>query len=91
MVTPGASQGNRIIDEEAEAQIKYNRLRKRVHDSKNKHREIHERNVKFIEEWKEMVVTFNRKLEYLERGIVQLEGKVIKRTENCQNAEGAEG
>ncbi|XP_070020791.1 uncharacterized protein [Nicotiana sylvestris] len=66
MAMPGVGRGNRIIDKEVEAQVKYNRLRKRVHNSENEHQEIHERNVRLIEEWKEMAVTSNRKLEYLE-------------------------
>jgi len=38
-----------------------------------------------------MAVSANKRLGYLERGLVELERKFIQRIENCQNAEGNEG
>ncbi|XP_075092223.1 uncharacterized protein LOC142172493 [Nicotiana tabacum] len=40
--------------------------------------------MRLIDKWKEMGVSSNRRLEYLE-------GKIIKRIEDCLNAEGSEG
>ncbi|XP_075074545.1 uncharacterized protein LOC142162131 [Nicotiana tabacum] len=37
-----------------------------------------------------MVISANKKLGYLEQGIVELEGKFLKRVEDCQKAEGIE-
>ena len=35
-----------------------------------------------------MAVSANKRLGYLERGLVELEGKFLKRIEDCRNAEG---
>lgn len=74
-----------------EAQVKYNQLRKRIWECESEHREIQEVNQKLIKEWKDMAISANKQLGYLERGIVEMERKFLKRIEDCQNAEGNEG
>lgn len=88
---PGFVQGHRIIDEKAEAQVKCNQLRKRIRESESEHREIHKSNKKLIEEWKDMAISTNKSLGYFERGIVELEGKFLKKVKDCQKAEGTKG
>lgn len=72
-------------------QVKYNQLCKRIWECESEYREIQEAHQKLIEEWKDMAVSANKRLWYLERGLVELERKFIQRIENCQNAEGNEG
>jgi len=57
---PGLTRGHRIIDERAEAQVKYNQLRKRIQECESEHREIQEANQKLTEEWKDMDVSANK-------------------------------
>ena len=38
-----------------------------------------------------MAVSANKRLGYLERGIVESKRKFLKRVEDCQNAKGTEG
>ncbi|XP_070002163.1 uncharacterized protein [Nicotiana sylvestris] len=47
--------GNRVIEEVAEAQAKYNKLRKRVHEYEAEHREQHKADMEIINEWKESI------------------------------------
>nr|XP_016483977.1 PREDICTED: UPF0329 protein ECU05_1680/ECU11_0050-like [Nicotiana tabacum] len=63
---PRAGLGNRVIDEVAEAEVKYNKLRKRVRESEAEHMALHKANMEMINEWKERAVKSSERLEYLE-------------------------
>ncbi|XP_070010134.1 uncharacterized protein [Nicotiana sylvestris] len=74
-----------------EAQVKNNQLCKRIREHESEHHEIQESNQKLIEEWKDMAISSNKRLGYLERGIVELERKFLKSVKDCQSAEGTKG
>ncbi|XP_070013539.1 uncharacterized protein [Nicotiana sylvestris] len=82
---PRVGQGNRVVDEVAEAQVKYERLRKWVLESEAKHLEQHKFDMESINEWKEMATRSAERLEYLEQGLMKLEVKMRKRVVDCQN------
>lgn len=88
---PGFVHCHRIIDEKTEAQVKDNQQCKRMRECENEHREIQEAHEKLINEWKDMAVNANNRMGYLERGLVELDGKFLKRIEDCKNAEGSAG
>jgi len=90
-VKPGINLKNRVIYDAAEAQVKYRMLHKRVFDSKARHLEQHKVDMEAINEWKEIATKSTEKLEYLEQGLMELEGKMRKILSDCQNTEGNEG
>ena len=90
-VKPGINLKNRIIDDAAEAQVKYRRLRKRVFESEARHLEQHKVDMEAINKWRETATKSTERLEYLEQGLMELEGKMRKRLSDCQNTDGNEG
>ena len=44
-----------------------------------------------INEWRETSTKSTERLEYLEQGLMELEGKIRKRLSYCQNTDGNEG
>ncbi|XP_070022154.1 uncharacterized protein [Nicotiana sylvestris] len=88
---PRVGPGNRVIDEVAETQVKYNRLRKRIRESEAEHMEQHKADMEMINEWKDRAVKSSERLEYLEYSLMELEGKMRKRVTDCKNVEGNEG
>jgi len=66
--------------------MKFERLRKRVLESEARHLEQHKLDMEAINEWKEMSTRSIERLEYLEQGLMELEGKMRKRVVDCQNA-----
>ena len=85
---PRVDPGNRVIYEVAEAQVEYNKLRKRIRESEAEHMDQHKADMEMINEWKERAVKSSERLEYLEYSLMELEGKIRKRVTDCQNAEG---
>jgi len=52
---------------------------------------LHKANIEMINKWKERAVKSSERLEYMEYSLMELEGKMIKRVTDCQDAEGNEG
>jgi len=90
-VKPGVDLRNKIIDGAAEAQVKYRRLRKRVFESEARHLEQHKVDMEAINEWRGIVTKSIERLEYLEQGLMEVEGNMRKRISDCQKAKGNEG
>jgi len=90
-VKPGINLKNKVIDNAAEAQVKYRMMRNRVFESEDRHLEQHKVDMEAINEWKEIATKLTERLEYLEQGLMELKGKMRKRLSDCQNTEGIEG
>ncbi|XP_070057755.1 uncharacterized protein [Nicotiana tomentosiformis] len=90
-VKPGVNLEYKIIDDAVEAQVKYRRLRKRVFESEARHLEQHKVDMEAINEWKKIATKSTKRLEYLEQGLMEFEGKMRKRLSDCQNTNGNEG
>jgi len=60
---PKVGPGNMVIDEFAEAEVKYNKLRKRVRESEAEHMEHHKADMEMINEWKERAIKSSKRLE----------------------------
>nr|XP_016468823.1 PREDICTED: uncharacterized protein LOC107791298 [Nicotiana tabacum] len=90
-IKKGINLKDRNIDKAAEAQVKYIRLCKRVFESEAKHVEQHKVNMEVINEWMDIATNSTERLEYLEQGLMKLEGKMRKRLSDCQGTDGSEG
>lgn len=78
-VKQGIKLKGRIIDKEVEDQVKYKRLHNRVFKSEAKHMEQHKTDMEAIREWIDIANKSIERLEHLEQGLMELEGKMRKR------------
>lgn len=77
---PRVGLGNMVIDEFSEVEVQYNKLCKRVRESEVEHMAQHKADMEMINKWKERAVKSSERLEYLEYKLMELEGRIRKRS-----------